>query len=156
MNLLRAYYVPTTNRHHTTGEAPLMHFGLECQDKEVNVRRLINDNDAITEHLPCAKHCAPHTLSNLMFATILWDIIELGLRMKRIAHSHTAQKQGKLTSKVTLSVTGIHWHGFITKAGYQRHSSVLLMLASRMWIFSEYFPYQVSQTCRLNYHPPGP
>lgn len=48
-----------------------MDFGLEGQDKEMDVRRPINDNDAIAEHLLCAKHGAPRTLCNLMFATIL-------------------------------------------------------------------------------------
>lgn len=53
------------------GWGRLVDFGLEGQDKEMDVRRLINDNDAIAEHLLCAKHGAPRTLSNLMFATIL-------------------------------------------------------------------------------------
>lgn len=71
-----------------------MDFGLEGQDKEMDVRRLIKDNDAIAEHSLCAKHGAPRTLSNLMFATILGDIIKLRQRLKIFARSHAAKSSG--------------------------------------------------------------
>ena len=38
------YFAPT-RQHHKRGEARLVDFSLECQDKETDVRRLIGDDD---------------------------------------------------------------------------------------------------------------
>lgn len=61
------YFAPT-RQHHIRGEARLVDFSLECQDKEMDVRRLIDDDDGdasddddadATEHFLCVKRCAP-------------------------------------------------------------------------------------------------